>query len=123
MRTIDQLKEKLRVARDRLQSSHCQILQPGDYRFSVVSAQIEHDSKREYDYLYVRLDCDGLLTSDQFPFTDNMLFKLGELLKAVGLELDNWADPKDLVGRSGRLIAEAHDDKTFYKYKAEEVAA
>jgi hypothetical protein len=113
-RNIEQLKEKLRGANERLKKSL--LLRPGDYRFSVVSAQIEHDDKRQYDYLYLKLLCDGETASDRFPFGDNMLFKLAELLKAVGLEIDDWADPKDLVGRSGRLIAEANGEKVFYKY-------
>jgi hypothetical protein len=114
-RTLEQLKEKLRVANDRLQSSYCQILKPGDYRFSVLSAQIEHNSKRGYDYLYVRLDRDGVLTSDRFPINE-MIWKLRDLLLAVGLDIDALSDTEDLVGRSARLSAEAHDDKTFYKY-------
>jgi hypothetical protein len=114
-RNLEKLKEKLRGASERLKKSL--LLPPGDYRFAVVSAEIKHDDQRAYDYLYVKVLCDGETASDRFPFADNMLFKLAELLKAVGLEIDDWADPKDLVGRSGKLTAEAHDDgKVFYKY-------
>jgi hypothetical protein len=113
-RNIDQLKAKLSVASERFKKSL--LLRPGDYRFSVVSAEIKHDDQRAYDFLYVRLLCDGETASDRFPFADNMLFKLAELLRAVGLEIDDWADPNDLVGRSGKLSAEKQGDKTFYRY-------
>jgi hypothetical protein len=112
---LEQLKEKLRGANERLKKSL--LLEPGDYRFSIISAEIKHDDKRAYDYLYVKLLCDGETASDRFPF-DDMLWKLAELLRAVGLEIDDWVDPKDLVGRSGQLTAEAHGDKVFYKYLA-----
>jgi hypothetical protein len=114
-KNLEQLKEKLRVANARLKKSL--LLEPGDYLFSITSAEIKHDDKRQYNYLYVRLDCDGETASDRFPF-DDMLWKLATLLRAVGLEIDDWADPQELVGRSGQLTAEANGEKVFYRYVA-----
>jgi hypothetical protein len=78
MKSMQELKEKLRLASERFRK--CEIVPAGEYSFTVLEASLEHDDKRHYDYLYVRLDCDGKLTSDRFPFTDNMFWKLKEFL-------------------------------------------
>jgi hypothetical protein len=112
---FDHLKEKLRLAGERMKKSL--LLEPGDYRFAITLAEIRHDNKRGYDYLYVKLLCDGKKASDRFPF-DNMLEKLAELLKAVGMDIDSWHDPSELVGLSGQLTATPSGDKVFYNYLA-----
>jgi len=80
---------------------------------------MEHDDKRQYDYLYIRLDCDGMQTSDRFPITDNMLWKLNDLLAAAGLDVDSWTGFADLVGRKGKLTATKDGSATYYRYLAE----
>jgi hypothetical protein len=114
-RDLQKITEKLRQASTRFPK--WEILPAGEYSFTFSEATIKHDDDRHYDYLHVRLDCGGKLASDRFPFTDTMLFKLGEFLAAVGLDIDSLTDWKDLVGCSGTFIAEKHDDKTFYKYQ------
>ena len=114
MKSLTELKEKLRTATPELQT--CKILKPGDYEFSVREAQIEYDQKRHYEYLYLRLDVGERATSDRFPFVENMLWKLFAFLAAVGLDADSWSDTKQLVGRSGKLKAETEDGKTYYRY-------
>ena len=115
---MSSLLEKLKRAKARLDASTTQILQPGEYGFSVREARSEHDDKRQYDYIYVRLECDEIQTSDRFPITDNMLWKLNDLLVAVGLEVDSWTGPGDLVGRTGKLSATKDGSNTYYRYLA-----
>jgi hypothetical protein len=112
---LSALREKLRLASDKFDASRCHILQAGEYRFSIVEAKLEYDDKRQYDYVWVKLDCDGELTQDRFPFTDQMLWKLAALVSAMGLDIDSF-DPQDLVGCTGQLSAEKQADKTFYRY-------
>lgn len=116
---MNPLLEKLKRAKARFDASNTQILQPGEYCFSVRESRMEHDDKRQYDYIYVRLECDGMQTSDRFPITDNMLWKLSDLLTAVGIEIDNWVGPGDLVGRKGKLTATKDGAATYYRYLAE----
>jgi hypothetical protein len=107
--------EKVRKATAKLEKSHCQILQPGKYLLMDREVKREHDRVRHYDYLYVRLECDGQMPSDRFPITDDMIWKLGDFLSAVGLDVDSLSDIKDLVGRTGQLSAELQPDgKTVY---------
>jgi hypothetical protein len=113
---LREIQEKLRQASARFPK--WEILPAGEYSFTVSEASIKHDDDRHYDYLHVRLDCDGKLASDRFPIVDDMLFKLREFLAAVGLDADSLTDLKVLVGRSGRFTAEPQPDgKTFYKYR------
>jgi hypothetical protein len=116
---MNALLEKLKGAKARVDASSSQILQPGDYGFLIREASMKHDDKRQYDYLYIRLDCDGRQTSDRFPITDNMLWKFVDLLAAVGIEIDNWVGPADLVGRKGELTATKDGSATYYRYLAE----
>jgi hypothetical protein len=57
---LSALREKLRLASDKFDASRCHILQAGEYRFSIVEAKLEYDDKRQYDYVWVKLDCDGI---------------------------------------------------------------
>ncbi len=117
MATIEALRVKLGVAGAKLEASQHQILSPGDYQFVVKEAREEHDEKRGYDYWYLKLDCGGKLTTDRFPIVDDILWKINQLLAAVGLALDDLTDVKDLVGRTGEFTAEKNGEKTFYKYR------
>lgn len=46
-----------------------------------------------------------------------MLWKVKAFLSSIHLDLDDWSDEKNLIGRDGRLIAEAQPDgKVFYRY-------
>jgi hypothetical protein len=105
MATIETLRARVAKASAKMEALQSKIMPPGDYEFTVLEAKEEHDDKREYDYWYLGLDCGRQATSDRFPLTDNMLWKLGELLEAVGLELESLTGAKDLVGRSGKFIA------------------
>ena len=116
------LLEKLKRAKARLDASTHQILQPGEYGFAVCEASMKHDNTRGYDYLFVRLDCDGKTTSDRFPIVDNMLWKLVDLLSAVGVDVDSF-EPKALTGRTGKLIATKEGSATYYRYLAKEETA
>ncbi len=110
-------KEKLKAIADRL-NAQCQILESGEYQFEVQEVREEHDDKRQYDYVYVRLNCGGTLTSDRFPITDSFLWKLRDLLLSVGVDIDSLDNLKELVGRTGKLSAQLQPDgKTFYKYQ------
>jgi hypothetical protein len=119
MPTIEEL--KARIANARVGAGQSKILLPGDYEFTVLGAREQHDDKRGYDYWYLRLDCGGQATSDRFPWTDDRLDKIKDLLKSVGLELGSLRDVRDLIGRSGRLIAEIKGDWTIYQYQPREV--
>lgn len=112
---MNALLEKINRAKARLDASTTQILQPGEYCFAVCEAKMEHDDKRSYDYLWLKLDCDRMQTSDRFPIVDNMLWKLADLLSAVGVDVDSF-DPNALIGCTGKLTAEAKDGKTYYRY-------
>jgi hypothetical protein len=119
-----QLLEKIRKATERLEKSHCKILKPGAYSFTVQEAKIEHDKDRKYDFVFVKLDCGEVLTSDRFPIVDNMIRKLGDFLAAMGLDADTRSDEKDLIGRTGKLTAEKQaDGKVFYRYGREKAVA
>jgi hypothetical protein len=122
MKSLQDLREKLRLASDKFDASRCHILQPGEYRFSIVEAKLEYDDKRQYDYVWVKLDCDGELTQDRFPINEQLLWKLRALLAAMGLDVDSF-EPERLVGCTGKLTAEKQGDKTFYRYSPLEVAA
>jgi hypothetical protein len=119
MPNIEALKAKIAKAKVGLGQS--QILTPGDYEFVVKEAKEEYDEVRMYPYWYLRLEANGQATSDRFPLVDNMFWKLVELLNAVGLELESLKDVKDLVGRSGRLVAEKKGEEgkeiTVYEYQ------
>jgi hypothetical protein len=120
MATIEALKAHIAKASAKMEALQSKILPPGDYEFIVKEAKAEHDDKREYDYWYLRLDCNGQTTSDRFPLVDNMFWKLGELLDSVGLQLESLTGVKDLVGRSGQLVAvrkgEEGKEITVYQY-------
>jgi hypothetical protein len=117
MATIESLRVKLGAAAAKLEASQCQILPPGEYRFVVKEAREEHDEKRGYDYWYLRLDCGGKLTTDRFPLVENMFWKLNQLLAAVGLDIDDLNDVRELVERTGEFIAEKKGELTIYRYQ------
>jgi hypothetical protein len=89
MATIETLRARVAKASAKMEALQSKILPPGDYEFTVLEAKEEHDDKREYDYWYLRLDCNGQTMSDRFPLVDNMFWKLGELLDSVGLQLES----------------------------------
>jgi hypothetical protein len=99
MNKMEELKTKLRIASANMLK--CAILPAGEHGFEVREAKIEHDSQRNYDYLYVLLRCthddQQSLTSDRFPVVDNMLWKLADFLAAIGVEVDALMDTKELV--------------------------
>lgn len=114
---LREIQEKLRQASTRFPK--WEILPAGEYTFSVREASIKRDDDRQYDYVYVRMDCSSSkAASDTFPITDKMEWKLREFFDAIGLDADSFTDLKMLVGRSGRFTAEPQPDgKTFYKYR------
>jgi hypothetical protein len=103
MPTIEELKTRIAKAKVGLWQS--QILTPGDYEFVVKEAKEEYDEVRKYHYWYLRLECNGQATSDRFRLIDDDFEKIKNLLASVGLELASLKDVKDLVGRSGQLVA------------------
>jgi hypothetical protein len=114
-RDLGKIQEKLRQASKNLRQ--WELLPAGEHSFTIFEASIEHDDKRKYDFVYVKLDCGSKLASDTFPVTDKMLWKLTDLLRAVGVEIDSFT-PEALVGRSGKLTAEPQPDgKVFYQYE------
>lgn len=121
MPTIEELKARIAKASAKFGAAKSKILAPGDYEFTILEAKEERDDKRGYDYWYLRLECDGQATTDRFPLVDNMFWKIAELLDSVGLELESLKDVRDLIGKSGRLIAVTKDDWTIYQYQAREV--
>jgi hypothetical protein len=116
-KSLASLRAKLGAANAKLEASQCQILPPGDYPFVIKEAREEHDEKRGYDYWYLKLDCGGKLTSDRFPIVDNMLWKLNQVLVAVGLDVDDLNDVRELVERTGEFIAEKKSELTIYQYQ------
>lgn len=112
---LEQLKQKLRLAADKFKA--CEILEPGEYRFEILEVSLEHDDKRGYDYVFVRLDCDGTTTSDRFPITDQMLWKLKALVSEMGLDSDSF-EPQQLIGCVGKLTAKKQKDMVLYRYQA-----
>jgi hypothetical protein len=116
-KSFESLRARLQGANAKLEASQCRVLPPGDYEFVILEAREEHDDKRAYDYWFLKLDCSGKLTSDRFPIVDNMLWKINQLLAAVGLDIDSLSDVGDLVGLGGKFDAEAEGAKTFYKYR------
>jgi hypothetical protein len=117
MQRIEELKARIAKASARFEAAKSKILSPGDYEFVVLEAREEHDDKRGYDYWYLRLECDGQATSDRFRLIDDDFKKIKDLLKAVGLELESLKDIRDLIGRSGRLVAVVKGEWTIYEYQ------
>jgi hypothetical protein len=111
---IKALKARIAKASARMEAERSKILPPGDYAFTIKSAREEHDEEREYDYLFLRLECNGQTTSDRFPLTDKMFWKLEELFASLG---ETSGEIKDLVGRSGRFVAVIKDAWTIYEYQ------
>jgi hypothetical protein len=118
IKSLAELRDRIQRANKGFQSTVSRILKPGVYRFEIKTAGIEHDEKRGYDYLYLRMLCnDDVLTSDRFPMRDDMLWKIADLLAAVGLELDSWTVEKELVGLAGDLTAEQKGTLVVYRYQ------
>jgi hypothetical protein len=114
---LERLKAKVAGANARFSANVCSILEPGDYRFTIKTASFERDEKRDYEYLFVTMPCNGeRLTSDRFQLTDDWLWKLGTLLAAVGIEINAWTGEKELIGLTGSLTAEAKGKWTVYRY-------
>ena len=121
MKSLADLKARIDAANKRFAATTCQILQPGEYGFEVKEARFEHDAKRGYDYIFVLLLCNGeTLTSDRFPMSDNLLWKISTLLKAVGIDIDSWIDEKELIGRQGVLTAGQKGTLVIYRYHPRE---
>ena len=95
------------------------LLSPGRHSFRVKFAEWKKDIKRDYDYLYVLLWSCDIKISDRFPLTDQMTWKLGDFLDSIGSSLDELKDnPKNLVGKTGALIAEKiGSGRIAYKYQ------
>jgi hypothetical protein len=121
MPTIEALKARIAKANARMQASHSQNLEPGAYGFTITEAREEYIEKRQEARLYLRMLCDGTLTTDTFAYTEEMTWKLAKLLASIGIDFDAFIkkdiDVKDLIGRSGELIAEKHGEKVYYKYQ------
>jgi hypothetical protein len=121
---IERLKAKLAAANARFAANTCKILEPGDYRFEIKTASIEHDEKRGYEYWFITMRATASngeqLTSDRFQMTDDWAWKLGTLFKAVELDPGAFTEEsalvKALVGRSGRLTAERRGKWVIYDY-------
>jgi hypothetical protein len=112
---IEALKARLAKANARMEAERSKILPPGDYEFVIKSAREEHDEERGYDYLFLRMECNGRqTTSDRFPFTDQMFWKLEELFASLGV---TTGEIKDLVGRCGRFVAVTKGEWTIYEYQ------
>ena len=120
---IARLKQLNLSAQKRFDAQTHRILDDGEYNFEVVESRFDHDSVRRYGYLYVQLRCnESILTSDRFPDTDNMLWKLASFLASVGIDPENWKSEKQLIGLKGRLIASAKGEQRIYTYQPAEVA-
>jgi hypothetical protein len=96
MPTIEALKARIAKASAKFEAAKSKVLSPGDYEFTIKDAREEHDAVREYNYLFLRLECDGQTTTDRFPLTDNMMWKLEALLDSVSPE--SLRDLRDLIG-------------------------
>jgi hypothetical protein len=116
-KSLESLRAQLERASATFAASQCQILAPGSYQFVILEAREEYDEVRKYDYWYLKLDCGDKLTSDRFPIVDNMLWKINQLLAAIGLDIDSLSDVKQLVGNIGEFIAKAKGQQTFYKHQ------
>jgi len=116
-RNLESIKAKLRLAKNQLDPA--KVLAPGDYNFRIQNVTQEYDSKRGYDYIFVKMFvCDGTIrTTDRFPITDMMMWKLKTFLVSVGLPEDDWPGERQLIGIAGRLIAEKVGDLTPYRYQ------
>jgi len=79
--------------------------------------RIKDDEARGYSYLYVQLRAGHRKTSDRFPVTDGMAWKLKTFLQTIGLTLDELTE-ENPVGRTGELIATAKNGKTYYDYES-----
>jgi hypothetical protein len=124
MANIDELREKLRVAMPKFESTS--ILEPGEYQFTILEAAIERH-KKGYEYVFLKLQCQGtaadgstirVVSMDQFPLTDALAPKFKSLLLELGLDIETFTLEK-LVGRSGALTAVASRDgkKVYYNYR------
>jgi hypothetical protein len=60
----------------------------GCHSFRVESAEFKKDEKLGYDYLYVQLWCGDIKTSDRFPNTEDMVWKLEEFLDSISCTVD-----------------------------------
>jgi hypothetical protein len=115
--TIEELKERTRKATERNQAKMVALLPPGEHNFTVEMCRFKTDEKRGYDYLYAQLRSGNRKTSDRLPTTDDMIWKLGEFLNAIGATVDDLAEPESLVGRTGTLLAEQQNGRTTYAYQ------
>jgi hypothetical protein len=93
------------------------LLPVGRHSFRVELAEFKKDEKRGYNYLYVQLSCGDTKTSDRFPNTEDMVWKLGEFLDSISCTVDDLLDERTLKGKTGELIAEKiASGRTVYKY-------
>jgi hypothetical protein len=115
-KSLESIKEKLRLAGKQMEP--CRILELGEYGFSIQDVSQEYDQKRHYDYIFVKMFCnDNIRTTDRFPLIDKMMWKLKALLVSVGLPEDDWPGERQLVGLTGRLVAEKLGELTPYRYQ------
>jgi hypothetical protein len=61
---------------------------------------------------------DGQLTTDTFEYSDKMTWKLERFLASINVDFDAFKkmQPKELIGKTGELIAEEHGEKVYYQY-------
>ena len=113
MPKLEELREKVRLAGQK----QTRLLPAGSYQFVIKQASFRYDSERNYEYLYLVLDCGGQRATDTFPLTDKMRRKLTDLLHSIGFEED-FENPEQFVGRQGRLTAEPPNKagQVFYTY-------
>jgi hypothetical protein len=115
--SLKERKARIRLAKENV--APCQVLEPGKrYHFTIRDVSQAYDSQREYHYVFVKMACGGgIVTSDRFPITDEMLWKLKALLASVGLNEDDWTDEKQLIGLSGEFLTEKKGKWVVYRYQ------
>jgi hypothetical protein len=101
----------------------------GLYHFQVIEVAAETDPKKGHDYLKIKMGATNMdtgekrLAFDRLPITEEMSWKLGDFLVAVGYPVKedgsvDW-DDSELVGKSGYLsaIENTAGDKKFINYR------
>ena len=121
MKNLDEIRQRL--AASTVRASQHKLLAPGPYSFKITDAKERQDGQRGYEYVYIELSCqsDGavVVTQDRFALVDAefWLRKLNSLLAAVGLDSDSWSSVRQLIGRTGELVAEAKGTMIVHHYQ------